>query len=126
MNQSSIQRYITEGFASIDSFDANAIKQIGSLACASMNAVDCSLAPNCSQLNRYGCLKTSHTCGECLNRYVGTDEDSNDPCSVITKNRRLCAVSLDCSSDRICSNGVCLFGFVIVSKELFRKLFQSW
>ena len=45
-----------------------------------VNKVNCTLAPNCSQLHREECAFMAHSCGECLSGYRGTLGASNLPC----------------------------------------------
>ena len=47
----------------------------------SVNAIDCSGAPNCTALHRVRCLTTPNTCGSCLPNYNGVIGDYNLACS---------------------------------------------
>eukprot|EP01039_Chlorochromonas_danica_P010633 gene10633-11785_t len=62
--------------ASVDS-----VKQATTFSSYLLNKVNCTLAPNCSLLNRKSCFRTPQTCGPCLSSdYVGDDGDSNEAC----------------------------------------------
>jgi hypothetical protein len=69
-----------------------------------LTLVNCSLAPNCSALNRENCLSTSHTCGPCLASYDGAFGDSNSLCHYLSSPVE------DCSVDSDCANGFCKHG----------------
>lgn len=48
-----------------------------------LNSVDCSFSPNCTLLNRKPCMTTSHTCGACIDSFVGAggiQGDGNTMC----------------------------------------------
>ena len=49
----------------------------------SVNAIDCSNAPNCTALHRVSCLNTPNTCGSCLPNYKGVIGDYNLACSPV-------------------------------------------
>jgi hypothetical protein len=72
------------------SADADAIKQATALSSYLLNAVNCTLAPNCTSLNRRACASTPHTCGPCLTAlYIGEEGDSNSQCIVLPRQRQL-------------------------------------
>jgi hypothetical protein len=83
------------------------------LAVSLLNRANCSLAPNCSSLNRRTCYHTSHTCGPCLlDLMIGTAGDSNDKCyrfrSEIPSNPTNSLVAKECAGN--CSGrGNCQF-----------------
>lgn len=95
--------------------------QILSTAGATLNFVTCSLAPNCTKLNRKDCLSTANTCGECKSaQYVGDAGDSNSRCLYVgSSSRRLaelsqsvslgqdCDFDIDCSGWLGCISGIC-------------------
>ena len=62
-----------------------------SIGSSMLNAVNCSLAPNCAELNRARCAAVPHTCGACMVGYIGDDGDSNELCvdAVADSARRL-------------------------------------
>jgi hypothetical protein len=45
-----------------------------------LNIKNCSLAQNCSDLNRQECAEQVNTCGDCLSGYYGISGPSNIPC----------------------------------------------
>jgi hypothetical protein len=51
-----------------------------------MNAVNCSLAPDsaCTVLHRSACASSDHTCGTCVQGYIGEEGDSNYRCYMPT------------------------------------------
>eukprot|EP01031_Cornospumella_fuschlensis_P028622 gene28623-34552_t len=69
--------------------NVDALKQAASMSSFLMNRVNCSLAPmDCSsRYNRLECYRTPHTCGPCLEGYVGDDGDSNQMCVFDAHNR---------------------------------------
>jgi hypothetical protein len=72
------------------SADADAIKQATALSSYLLNAANCTVAPNCTSLNRRACTSTPHTCGPCLSaRYIGEEGDSNSQCIVLPRQRQL-------------------------------------
>lgn len=66
--------------SSIGNIDA--LLQVISITSTILNSVNCSLAVNnCeNSFNRHKCNKKSHTCGECINGYIGVDGDANSKC----------------------------------------------
>ena len=72
-----IERALAMSFASIDI--ESAIISINTMA-STLNAIDCSAAPNCSSLHRGPCLSTSQMCGPCRPGYAGVPGDSNVVC----------------------------------------------
>eukprot|EP00602_Paraphysomonas_sp_CaronLab_P011578 CAMPEP_0185041100 /NCGR_PEP_ID=MMETSP1103-20130426/39958_1 /TAXON_ID=36769 /ORGANISM="Paraphysomonas bandaiensis, Strain Caron Lab Isolate" /LENGTH=707 /DNA_ID=CAMNT_0027580691 /DNA_START=57 /DNA_END=2177 /DNA_ORIENTATION=- len=51
-----------------------------SVISGTLNEVNCSTAPNCTALNRGECFEYPHTCGVCLEGYVGEDGSDNSEC----------------------------------------------
>jgi len=93
-------------------YSIDEIKQLTALSLYLMNSVNCSLAPNCSALNRRNCASTTNTCGGCKSKaYIGDSFDSNSPCflPVVTLNSFNCSSSFDCIFPLICVNQTCLF-----------------
>jgi hypothetical protein len=83
------------------------------LAVSLLNQANCSLAPNCSSLNRRTCYHTSHTCGPCLSELmIGTAGDSNDKCyrfsSEIPSNPSNSLVAKECAGNCF-GHGNCQF-----------------
>jgi hypothetical protein len=98
------------------------LTQIVTLYSPVLNRVDCSLAPNCTQLHRSSCSATANTCGACLSTssvaYVGLDGDSNQPCVSLTEllsQDGTCEEDADCSPYGSCNitSGEC----VVTSQE---------
>jgi hypothetical protein len=98
------------------------LTQIVTLYSPVLNRVDCSLAPNCTQLHRSSCSTTANTCGACLSTssvaYVGLDGDSNQPCMLLTdllSQDGTCEEDADCSPYGSCNitSGEC----VVTSQE---------
>ena len=57
------------------------IKQATMLAVSLVNTVNCTAAPNCTELNRFKCATFDNTCGSCLSsEMLGEWGDSNEPC----------------------------------------------
>lgn len=59
----------------------DAAKSIAVTASLQINKVDCSGAPNCTLLNREDCSSHPHTCGACLEDYLGTAGYHNSKCA---------------------------------------------
>jgi hypothetical protein len=66
--------------SSIGNIDA--LLQVISITSTILNSVNCSLAANnCENMfNRHKCSKKSHTCGECIDGYIGDNGDANSKC----------------------------------------------
>ena len=102
------------------SASADGMKQSNALGAYLLNAVNCSLAPDCSALNRAACYRTAHTCGDCVSTdFIGEEGDSNQACvarnDIIADRKRLltaaerqvCSDVSDCTGFNTCDNGVC-------------------
>ena len=84
------------------------------LGSTSLNSVNCSLAPDCQSLNREECFSTTHSCGRCVDGFIGEDGDGNSQCYSAASNALEPA---DCLSDSDCvpftqycaDDGVCAF-----------------
>mmetsp|Transcript_3810 Transcript_3810/g.5408 ORF Transcript_3810/g.5408 Transcript_3810/m.5408 type:complete len:1330 (-) Transcript_3810:11-4000(-) len=93
-------------------YSVNEIKVLNALSLYLMNSVDCSLAPNCSELNRKNCASTANTCGGCKSKdYIGDSFDNNSPCFLpdVASNTTICGSSFDCIYPRVCFNHSCVF-----------------
>jgi hypothetical protein len=96
-----------------NTLDSDVLRQSVAISIAATHPLSCSLAPNCSKLNRNKCEFTSNTCSSCVsNMFVGSPDDSNDPCVPIINLRhpvtRSCTKSIHCHSWEFCgSNNVC-------------------
>jgi hypothetical protein len=66
--------------------NVDGLKQAISVLSTSLNSVNCTLAPNCTSLNRFDCAATAQTCGTCLSTdYAGLSGDSNELCVLLTE-----------------------------------------
>ena len=75
----------------------------------SLNAANCTLAPDCMSLNRTLCTTVAQTCGDGLNGFLGVDGPSNSPCKLSTALRTTgssCLSDSDCVSHS-CVKGIC-------------------
>jgi len=96
-------------------FSVDEIKRHNALSLYLVNSVNCSLAPNCSALNRKSCLKTTNTCGACKsNAFIGDTFDSNSPCylpeiSLSASTTLRCRSLTECRMPRVCINQICVF-----------------
>jgi hypothetical protein len=91
------------------------------LASSLLNQVNCSLAPNCSDLYRQSCSRTPHTCGPCLPvALIGADGDSNERCFLSQQDLRRRAVSSQLKEcvGRCSGHGRCQFFSLVDSKQL--------
>ena len=84
--------------------DSDSLLQALMSTAVALNAVNCSVAPNCTTLRRSPCGVVANKCGPCLEG-IGSAGYSNDPClplSSVTTNAavdaRRCAVDKDCMS----------------------------
>ena len=101
---------------SSSSGDADATTNTLSIGGSVLNAANCTLAPSCTALNRDGCGKVDHTCGECLKGFVGDIGEGNSRCIALGDRRRQrrrlagsCADEGDCAAWEVCTEeGVCL------------------
>jgi hypothetical protein len=88
------------------------IMQIVSGGAAELNDVNCTLAPSCSILHRYGCgisngkSAADHTCGACMPGYLGPEAPSNVRCVLTTSSppNQACASDSDCSLFMSCNS----------------------
>jgi hypothetical protein len=64
-----------------DYADPDFVKLRIALIGASLNSANCSMAPNCSALNRHPCSTVAGTCGPCFSSaFTGVDGPSNSVC----------------------------------------------
>jgi sugar lactone lactonase YvrE len=89
------------------------------IASSLLNQPNCTLAPNCTQLNRFPCLSNSHTCGSCqISYFASSTGDGNELCvkqlsdRVITHQRRK-ECYLNCSS-----HGDCIYYSQVTGKKI--------
>ena len=107
-----------------DHQDTSAVKAIVSVGISILNAANCSLAPSdCGvRYGREACADTPHTCGSCLEGYLGENTgNSNSPCYAISTDITVdeevesilvngtCLVHADCLTMQTCSDGVCSY-----------------
>lgn len=90
--------------------DASAIVSLVYNAAETLNAANCSGAPNCLSLNRHDCSRVSHTCGLCLNGYTGVPFHSNLPCYLPSSGND---IGDACASDSECLYGQCIQGLCV-------------
>jgi hypothetical protein len=89
------------------------------IASSLLNAPNCSLSPNCTTLNRFSCLSTSHTCGPCVASFFSSfPGDGNEQCvksvtGQIIINRQPKRCYLECSS-----RGNCIYFSHITRKRV--------
>jgi hypothetical protein len=89
------------------------------IASSLLNQPNCTLAPNCTQLNRFPCLSTSHTCGPCqISYFASSTGDGNELCVkelsnqvIIHQRRKECY--LNCSS-----HGDCIYYSQVTGKRI--------
>lgn len=80
---------VMERLGDASSSSNDEIKQTNALAITILNNVNCTLAPNCTELYRLPCSTTAHSCGECLyerengDYFIGEDGDGNSPCYLV-------------------------------------------
>jgi len=104
--------------------DTNAVKSIVSVGISILNSANCSLAPSdCGSLGREACADTPHTCGPCLEGYVGESAgDGNSPCFTVTTSavngnddepsaslNGTCVDFTDCQALQSCEEGLCVY-----------------
>jgi hypothetical protein len=89
------------------------LKRATAISSALLNAVNCSTAPNCTDLNRYSCSAVAGTCGVCMDGFVGDKGHQNSYCFFNTQrgNQSLSGFSLPPSTGLTCStSSECLSG----------------
>jgi hypothetical protein len=94
------------------------------IASSLLNQPNCSLSPNCTALNRFPCLSTSHTCGPCQNSFFSSNPgDGNELCVkdstnlVINNHPKECY--LNCSA-----RGDCMY-YSHISGKIVEKCFTG-
>jgi uncharacterized membrane protein len=102
-----------------NAIDLNDLIKGVNIASSLLNQPNCTLAPNCTQLNRFPCLSTSHTCGPCqISYFASSTGDGNELCvkalsdRVITNQKRK-ECYLNCSS-----RGDCIYYSQITGKRI--------
>jgi hypothetical protein len=117
-----MSRFISSKLGEIEGDEKTVLdttRQIVAASTSSMNAVNCSLAPNCTALNREECSATAHTCGECIDGYLGDSGDSNAMCFDASRLRSsgqqskniTCATNADCTVpfQQCAAGGACMY-----------------
>jgi hypothetical protein len=83
--------------------NVDGLKQTISLITITVATVNCSHAPNCTVLNRYGCAATANTCGQCIAQdYIGVSGDSNTACLNVSLAASSSATTMDCGNGEDC------------------------
>merc|ERR1711871_542294 len=75
--------------SSLASGDIDSMIGVINNVAASLSTVNCTLAPNCTYLNRYECQSKPHTCGYCKEGYLGVVGESNGICFKVSERRRM-------------------------------------
>lgn len=94
--------------------DFDRIKAVVSTGIAILNRANCSLAPtDCLRRGRKECHFTPHTCGPCLDGYIGENAgDSNIACDSNVESAIVnssCTDSSQCQALQSCFEGDCLY-----------------
>ena len=78
-----LQQNSISSFSSTSTSEVDAMKQIVSVFSSILNTVNCSIISTslCSDYNRNNCTTLAHTCGECLNGYIGATGHHNSICT---------------------------------------------
>ena len=110
-----VLNYVKEATANASGF-VDELKQVAALTSSLVNVVNCSRAPDCSQLNRDACSTVPATCGKCKAGFVGEDGHRNSLCLYQDKSeisslsdRRLSSwmlpstIGVSCSTDGDCN-----------------------
>jgi hypothetical protein len=107
--------------------DADLIKQAIALSAALLNTVDCSLAPNCSSLNRLGCTTVPNTCGPCIsNSFTDLSGIPNTACTLNARRKTFILPDRDKTCPNNCSGlGVCVFVDLEWGEEVHTCSLQS-
>jgi hypothetical protein len=93
--------------ASLQSGNTDLTYQTVNAVALTINAANCSGAPNCAKLFRDNCAKTSQTCGSCYDGYTGLVGDSNTLCVSLSSVSALGTVGAVCTEDSDCLYGLC-------------------
>ena len=100
--------------AASGSYDTDLATAIISSAVVAMNSANCTLAPNCVAINRSYCSSVKHTCGPCLDGYLGMAGPSNAPCNLA---HALVSIGASCVMDSNCISNRCVAGTCKVSAK---------
>ena len=135
----SLQKLISSNPGSVDG-----TKTVLSVASAVLNSVNCSAAPNCTQVHRRACTRTSGECGACLDGFVGDIGDGNSLCIPVGESLQalpqICQRDIDCTYSwqrcdvgsrtcvappKACANNCSSHGQCIFQNRLTGKLLHS-
>jgi hypothetical protein len=110
--QTSKDQAFLQSFATAQLLSSNGnmdkTRQVISVLSAVINAANCSMSPDCLSLHRAPCSSAPHTCGGCLESFVGDDGNSNSPCVHLDLLASMKIMSSTCSVDADCGLwGVC-------------------
>ena len=95
--------------AALTTLNSDRSSSVINAAALSLNSVNCSSAPNCALLNRIACSTQAHTCGVCLDEFIGVSGQANSACKSPADLRLTgasCSFDTDCASQK-CSKGKC-------------------
>eukprot|EP01040_Poterioochromonas_malhamensis_P015128 gene15128-biopygen3523 len=116
-NSLNISSFITAATSSASSVDG--LIQGTSLSSMLLNQANCTLAPDCSKLNRKDCFSTPHTCGSCVSSaFVGQVGDSNNPCRAVNSTREVTSMQVQQCGGNCSSHGQCGFFSSLDGKEV--------
>jgi hypothetical protein len=92
----------------------SAIQASISVISSVLNRVNCTLAPNCTELRRAGCAALDHTCGECYDNYAGETGYANSKCyteaELVTKLATSSVTALKSCASPTCNDvGICTY-----------------
>jgi len=93
-----------------ETLNTDLVMQTVAMVSSSINAVNCSLAPDCPSLHRAACLAVPHTCGDCLAGYLGTRGAANTACN---SSDNLSLLGQSCHSNHRCFSGRCQSGICV-------------
>ena len=82
-------------------------KNILSVVSTALNAVNCTMAPNCTALFRSSCVRTSGECGPCIGGYIGDAGDRSTLCipasiATLPSSSLVCKKNNDCPAHTTC------------------------
>ena len=95
----------------ISSMSLDDVRRGNALSAYVLNFINCTAAPNCTQLHRHPCRRTVNTCGSYKSSdFTGQSGDSNTQCyRSSTSFRQSCTATFQCLSGQVCSYGLCLY-----------------
>ena len=95
----------------VSSMSLDDVRRGNALSAYVLNFINCSAAPNCTQLHRLPCRRTINTCGSCKPAdFTGQSGDSNTQCyrSSVTL-RRSCSDTAQCAYGQECFHSLCVY-----------------